>query len=86
VAGPPGPTGQRRPVPPRQRLAPPGAHLAPCHVSDPWELLLIQLEALIQVGLINGHDEEAMDPWAHCHRLGPSPTDFPSEFHHALSK
>ena len=79
MAGPPGPTGQCRP-------APPGAHLAPCHVSDPWELLLSQLEALIQVGLINGHDEEAMDPWAHCHRLGASPTDFPSEFHHMLSK
>ena len=48
VAGSPRPIG-------RHRLAPPSAHLAPCHVSDPWELLLTQLEALIQVGLINGH-------------------------------
>ena len=59
VAGPPRPTGQRRPMPPRRRPTPPGAHLAPCHVSDPWEPLLTQLEALIQVGLINGH---AMGP------------------------
>ena len=86
MAGPPGPTGQHCLVPPRCCPAPPDAHLAPCHVSDPWELLLSQLEALIQVGLINGQDEEAMDPWAHCHRLGASPTDFPSEFHHVLSK
>ena len=69
MVGSPGPNGQRHPAPPRRRPPPPGAHLAPCHVSDPWELLLIQLEALIQVGLINGHDEEAMDPWAHYHRL-----------------
>ena len=61
-------------------------HLWPCHVSDPWEHFLSQLEALIQVGLINGHDEEAMHPCAHYHRLGASPTDFLSEFHHVLSK
>ena len=86
MAGPPGSTGQRHPVLPRHNLTPPGAHLAPCHISDPWELLLSQIEVLIQVSLINGHDEEAMDPWAHCHRLGASPTDFPSKFHHVLSK
>ena len=86
MAGPPRLTEQRRSVPPRHRPTPPSTHLAPCHVSDPWELLLSQLEALIQVSLINGHDEEDMDPWAHCHRLGFSPTDFPSEFHHVLSK
>jgi len=51
VAGPPGPTGQHCLVPPRCCPAPPDAHLAPCHVSDPWELLLSQLEALIQVSL-----------------------------------
>ena len=85
VVGPPGPTRQCRPTPPRWCPAPPGAHLVPCHVSDPWELLLSQLEVLIQVSLINGHDEEAMDPWAHCHRLGASPTDLPAKFHHVLS-
>ena len=80
MVGPPRPIVQCRPAPPRRRLAPPSANLALCHITDPWELLLSQLEALIQVSLINGHDEEDMDPWAHCHRLGASPTDLPAEF------
>jgi hypothetical protein len=30
----------------------------------------------------DGQDGHAMDPWAHCHRLGASPTDLPVKFHH----
>ena len=44
VVGPPRPIGQRR-------SAPPSATLALCHVSDLWELLQKQCQALIQVGL-----------------------------------
>ena len=70
VAGSPGPTGRHRPVPPRRCLAPLGAHLTPCHISDPWELLLSQWKASIQVGLIKGQDLFMVDSWAHCHTLG----------------
>ena len=70
VEGPPGPTGQRCPTPPRCRPAPPSANLALCHVTDPWERLQSQSRASIQVSLINGQDLFMLDPWAHCHRLG----------------
>jgi hypothetical protein len=85
VVGPPGPIGRHCPMPPWRFSAPPGANLAPYHVSDLWKHLFNQQEALIQVSLINDHDGEATDRWAHCHGLGASPTDFPFEFHHVLS-
>ena len=47
VAGPLGPTGQRSSEPPRRRPAPPGANLARSHVTDPWEPLQNQWDALI---------------------------------------
>jgi hypothetical protein len=47
VAGPPGPIGQRHLMPPRHHLAPQGATLALCHVTDMWEILQNQLDALI---------------------------------------
>ena len=65
----------RRPVahlvaPPGPTRAPPGPPSGPYHVINPWELLLSQSQASIQVDLINRQDLMPVDQWAYYHKLG----------------
>ena len=66
----------------RAHLVPPG-HFATLMIHR--SLSRTNTKHLFKLVPTKGHDGEAMDPWAHCHRLGASPTDLPTKFHHVRS-
>ena len=64
---------------------PSGPTTSPIHGSNSTSLL----QRPFNVGLINGQDWRALDPWAHCHTLGSPPTDIgtdlPAKSSHVLT-